>query len=110
MCRLKAKGCGARENGTYGSQVIFVAEAFVIHHSDDYRRYLNYISVNPATRIDDAHLEMFNIAYQVEIVDTESLDRLEKLLDLELRQVDDLVATVGMRMTHYDKGVDMALG
>lgn len=49
------------------------------------------------------------MTYQVEIVDAESLDRLEELFDLELRQVDDLVATVGMGMTHHYKGVDVAL-
>ncbi len=109
MCRLKAKGCGARENGIYGFQVVFVTEAFVIHHSDDYGRYLKYISVSLAATIDEAHLEMLQLAYQVEIVDTESLDGLEELLDLELWQVDDLVAAVRMTMTHYDKGVDVTL-
>lgn len=67
------------------------------------------ISMSPATRSNEAHLGMLQIAHQVKIVDTESLDRLEELLDLELRQVDDLVTTVGMRMTHYDKGVDVTL-
>lgn len=62
-----------------------------------------------ATTIDEAHLEMLQLAYQVEIVDTESLDGLEELLDLELWQVDDLVAAVRMTMTHYDKGVDVTL-
>jgi hypothetical protein len=109
LCRFRAKGCGACENGIYGFQVVLVAEAFVIHHSDDNRRYLIYISVSSATRIDEAHLEMLQITYQVEVVDTESLNRLEELLDLELRQVDDLVTTVGMRVTHYDKGVDVTL-
>ncbi len=109
LCRFRAKGCGACENGIYGFQVVLVAETFVIHHSDDYRRYLMCISMSPATRSNEAHLGMLQIAHQVKIVDTESLDRLEELLDLELRQVDDLVTTVGMRMTHYDKGVDVTL-
>lgn len=67
------------------------------------------ISVSPPTIIDEALLEFLDQAYQVEVVDTESLDRLEELLDLELRQVDNPVTAVGMRVTHYDKRVDVTL-
>ena len=50
-----------------------------------------------------------HITYQIEVVDIESLDRLEEGLDLELRQIDNSITSIRVAMAYHDKRVDVAL-
>ena len=49
------------------------------------------------------------LAYYGKCINLESLDGFEELLDLKLRKIDHLIASIGSRMADHNQGVDMAL-
>ena len=49
------------------------------------------------------------LAHQAKSINLESLDGIEELLNLKLRKIDHLIASIGGRMTDNNQGIDMAL-
>ena len=49
------------------------------------------------------------LAHQGQIVNSECLNGIEKLLEVKLRKINHLIASIGGRMTDNNQRVDMAL-